>query len=98
MQETTFPEGNDPSKMPEKAVVEAEKKLLVSFSRILIAFLNGHLDLQLIAIYALQVYCFQYKYPKGEWDLLAVTNKLFSLLMYYCDYCRFTLEMVHCIV
>ncbi|CAO1435386.1 unnamed protein product [Diamesa hyperborea] len=64
-QETTFPEGNDPSKMPEKSVVEAEKKLLVSFSRILIAFLNGHLDLQLIAIYALQVYCFQYKYPKG---------------------------------
>ena len=71
LQETTFPEGNDPSKMPEKSVVEAEKKLLVSFSRILIAFLNGHLDLQLIAIYALQVYCFQYKYPKGEWDLLS---------------------------
>lgn len=96
MQETTFPEGNDPSKMPEKAVVEAEKKLLVSFSRILIAFLNGHLDLQLIAIYALQVYCFQYKYPKGEWDLLP--KSLFQLLMYYCAYCRFTLEMVHCTV
>ncbi|CAO1427783.1 unnamed protein product [Diamesa serratosioi] len=64
-QETTFPEGNDPSKAPEKAAVDSEKKLLDSFSRILVAFLNGHLDLQLIAIYALQVYCFQYKYPKG---------------------------------
>lgn len=52
-------------KLPEKMQVEAEKKLLVSFSRILNAFLSGHLDLQLITIYSLQVFCFQLDFPKG---------------------------------
>jgi translation initiation factor 4G len=66
LKESTFPEGSDPSKLPEKQQVEAEKKLLVSFSRILSAFLAKHLDLQLIAIYALQVFCFQQQFPKGK--------------------------------
>lgn len=64
-QESTFPENSDPTKLPEKQIVEAEKKLLISFSRILNAFLNGNLDLQLIAVYALQVFCFNQKFPKG---------------------------------
>jgi len=64
-QESTLPEGGDPAKLPEKNQVEAEKKLLMSFSRILNAFLTGHLDLQLIAIYSLQVFCFQHDFPKG---------------------------------
>jgi translation initiation factor 4G len=29
------------------------------------AFLNGKTNLQLIAVYALQVYCFSLKFPKG---------------------------------
>jgi translation initiation factor 4G len=66
LQESTFPEGSDASKVPEKNQVEAEKKLLVSFSRILNAFLTGHLDLQLIAIYSLQVFCFNNQFPKGK--------------------------------
>lgn len=61
-----MPENSDPTKLPEKQHVENEKKLLVSFSRILNAFLNANLDLQLIAIYALQVYCFNTQFPKGK--------------------------------
>lgn len=64
--ETTFPENTDATKVPEKHQVEAEKKLLISFSRILNAFLNGNLDLQLIAIYSLQVFCYQINFPKGK--------------------------------
>jgi translation initiation factor 4G len=67
-QETTFPENSDPLKAPEKHQVEAEKKLLISFSRILNAFLNGNVDLQLIAIYSLQVFCYQLQFPKGEFS------------------------------
>lgn len=32
------------------------------------AFLTGHLNLQLIAIYSLQVFCFQHDFPKGNFD------------------------------
>lgn len=40
--------------------------MLESYSPILNAFLSGQLELQLIAIYTLQVFCFQNQFPKGE--------------------------------
>lgn len=40
--------------------------LLEKFKPVLQAFLHDHIDLQVIAVYALQVYCYTLQFPKGE--------------------------------
>lgn len=70
MQETTLAEGIDATKNPDKILIEKEKSLLEKYCPVLNAFLNGHSDLQLVAVYALQVYCFSVEFPKGELNFI----------------------------
>lgn len=67
LQESTLQEGTDQTKNPEKALIEKEKQALQKYSAVLNAFLTNK-QLQLIAIYALQVYCHSVDFPKGEWS------------------------------
>lgn len=59
-------EGTDQSKNPDKALIEKEKQTLQKYSAVLNAFLTSA-QLQLKAIYALQVYCHSVDFPKGGW-------------------------------
>lgn len=65
MQETTLGEGIDTTKNPEKPLIEKEKGLLEKYCPVLTAFLASKSDLQLVAIYALQVFCYSKRFPKG---------------------------------
>lgn len=49
----------------EKQSVEKEMEILRKYCPVLNAFLNGNNDLQLIAIYAMQVYWYSIDFPKG---------------------------------
>lgn len=55
----------DPTKNPEKSVAEKERALLQKYCPVLDAFLHENADLQLVAIYALQVFCNSVNFPKG---------------------------------
>uniref|UniRef100_A0A6B2EBA2 Eukaryotic translation initiation factor 4 gamma 2 n=1 Tax=Phlebotomus kandelakii TaxID=1109342 RepID=A0A6B2EBA2_9DIPT len=63
-QETTMADGIDTSKHPEKALIEKERKYLEKYSPIMRCYLTSP-KLQLVAIYALQVYCYSLDFPKG---------------------------------
>jgi translation initiation factor 4G len=54
--QTTFPPNTDPSVNPDKNVVEAEKELLSKFRSVLQSYVHNNPALQLIAVYALQVF------------------------------------------
>lgn len=56
----------DITKLADKAIVDKEKLLLEKYAPVLISFLHQKIDLQLIAIYALQVFCFTVNFPKGK--------------------------------
>lgn len=58
----------------EKQSVEKEKEILRKYCPVLNAFLNGNNDLQLVAIYAMQVYWYSIDFPKGV------------LLRWFCDF------------
>lgn len=64
-QEVNFLEGNDSSAAPSKEQLEQEKQLLLSFKPVMQKFLHDHLDLQVSALYALQVHCYNMNFPKG---------------------------------
>ncbi|XP_050327461.1 eukaryotic translation initiation factor 4 gamma 2, partial [Bactrocera neohumeralis] len=64
-QETTLAEGTDTKKHPDRATIEKEESLLLKYCQILQTFLGGSNELQLIAIYALQVFCYNENFPKG---------------------------------
>ncbi|XP_046394850.1 eukaryotic translation initiation factor 4 gamma 2 isoform X1 [Ischnura elegans] len=64
-QETTLPEGAEPGCLPDKALQEKEKYLLEKFNPVLQAFLQNEINLQVVAVYALQVYCYSKQFPKG---------------------------------
>ncbi|XP_058465171.1 eukaryotic translation initiation factor 4 gamma 2 [Malaya genurostris] len=49
----------------EKQALEKEMETLKKYCPVLNAFLNGNNDLQLIAIYAMQVYWYSIDFPKG---------------------------------
>ncbi|XP_053684298.1 eukaryotic translation initiation factor 4 gamma 2 [Sabethes cyaneus] len=49
----------------DKQPVEKEKEILKKYCPVLNAFLHGNNDLQLIAIYAMQVYWYSIDFPKG---------------------------------
>lgn len=64
-QETTLGDGVDRLKNPDKLLVEKEKALLERYCPVLQQFLHDNRDLQLVAIYALQVFCYSVQFPKG---------------------------------
>lgn len=64
IQETIY-EDFDPTVLPAKAAIERELTQLRKYCPVLNAFLNGNGDLQLVAIFAMQVFCYSYNFPKG---------------------------------
>ncbi|TMS13552.1 eukaryotic translation initiation factor 4 gamma 2a [Larimichthys crocea] len=50
---------------PSKEQLEEEKQLLLSFKPVMQKFLHDHIDLQVSAMYALQVHCNAKGFPKG---------------------------------
>ncbi|KAK6630223.1 hypothetical protein RUM43_015016 [Polyplax serrata] len=63
-QETTLSEGSDPT-APEKQLTEKEKSLLEKYKPLLQSFLNESQELQVVAVYSLQVFCYSLQFPKG---------------------------------
>ncbi|XP_044737371.1 eukaryotic translation initiation factor 4 gamma 2 [Chrysoperla carnea] len=64
-QESTLREGCDPNVLPDKTYIDKERMLLERYKLVLKAFLNEHVDLQVTAVYSLQVYCYSTHFPKG---------------------------------
>ncbi|XP_018114761.1 eukaryotic translation initiation factor 4 gamma, 2 S homeolog isoform X1 [Xenopus laevis] len=50
---------------PSKEQLEQEKQLLLAFKPVMQKFLHDHVDLQVSALYALQVHCCSKIFPKG---------------------------------
>ncbi|XP_041643059.1 eukaryotic translation initiation factor 4 gamma 2-like [Cheilinus undulatus] len=50
---------------PSKEQLDEEKQLLQSFKPVMLKFLHDHIDLQVSALYALQVHCNAKGFPKG---------------------------------
>lgn len=50
---------------PSKEQLEQEKQLLLAFKPVMQKFLHDHTDLQVSALYALQVHCNACSFPKG---------------------------------
>ncbi|XP_013394414.1 eukaryotic translation initiation factor 4 gamma 2 [Lingula anatina] len=63
--QSTLADGADPAAMPEKHLVDKEKEILDKYKSILQLFLHDKLGLQLSAVYALQVHCYNKGFPKG---------------------------------
>ncbi|KFM57634.1 hypothetical protein X975_15012, partial [Stegodyphus mimosarum] len=64
-QETTLADGLDRSSVPDKNVLDKEKEMLEKFKPVFQAFLHEYPELQLVALYALQVHCYNCGFPKG---------------------------------
>ncbi|XP_073811340.1 N-acetyltransferase 1 [Musca autumnalis] len=62
---TSFPEGTDVKVCPDKATIQKEESLFENYCQILKSFLGHSIELQLLAIYALQVFCVNENFPKG---------------------------------
>ncbi|XP_037090642.1 eukaryotic translation initiation factor 4 gamma 2-like [Pollicipes pollicipes] len=76
-EQTTLAADVDRTQMPDKALQERERELLQRFRQVLQAFTHEHVQLQVTATYALQVYCYQHQFPKGM--LLRWFNLLYDL-------------------
>lgn len=50
---------------PTKEQLDQEKQLLLAFKPVMQKFLHDHVDLQVSALYALQVHCNAHAFPKG---------------------------------
>ena len=64
-EKTTGLPGADKSAQPDKSAVEQEKEMIGRFKQILHHFVAKKSSLQLVAVYALQVYCYELDFPKG---------------------------------
>ena len=62
---STLPAGADPTANPDKNLVEAEKDLLSKFRSVLQPYVHDKPTLQLVGVYALQVFCNEKNFPKG---------------------------------
>lgn len=51
---------------PSKEQLEQEKQLLLAFKPVMQKFLHDHTELQVSALYALQVHCNASTFPKGK--------------------------------
>uniref|UniRef100_W5M8G5 Eukaryotic translation initiation factor 4 gamma 2 n=2 Tax=Lepisosteus oculatus TaxID=7918 RepID=W5M8G5_LEPOC len=63
--EMSIAEGDDQLSAPSKEQLDQEKQLLLSFKPVMQKFLHDHVDLQVSALYALQVHCNNNGFPKG---------------------------------
>lgn len=52
---------------PSKEKLDEEKQLLLSFKPVMQKFLHDHINLQVSALYALQVHCNGKGFPKGTY-------------------------------
>lgn len=59
----------DTSCVADKQLQDKEKALLEKYKPVLQAFLHDRPDLQMIAIYSLQVLCYSLQFPKGKRNL-----------------------------
>ena len=59
-------EGDEQLSSPSKELLDQEKQLLLSFKPVMQKFLHEHVELQVGALYALQVHCNANGFPKGE--------------------------------
>ncbi|GAB6025992.1 Eukaryotic translation initiation factor 4 gamma 2 [Chamberlinius hualienensis] len=78
-QKTTLADGVDTSVAPDKILQEKEKELLGKYKPVFQAFLNDHVDLQVIALYTLQVHCYNNNFPKGmllRWFMLLYSDEI----------------------
>uniref|UniRef100_A0A672Z338 Eukaryotic translation initiation factor 4 gamma 2 n=1 Tax=Sphaeramia orbicularis TaxID=375764 RepID=A0A672Z338_9TELE len=64
-QELCMAEGDDQLAAPPKEQLEQEKQLLLAFKPVMQKFLHDHTELQVSALYALQVHCNASSFPKG---------------------------------
>lgn len=65
----------DSSSAPSKEQLEQEKqKLLLSFKPVMQKFYHDQVDLQVSALYALQVHCYNSNFPKGERTSIIITT------------------------
>ncbi|KAH8300194.1 hypothetical protein KR044_011325 [Drosophila immigrans] len=62
--ETTLASNLDPKEHPEKSITQKEQAMLETYSQMLQTFL-GQNELQLMALYALQLFCYNESFPKG---------------------------------
>uniref|UniRef100_A0A671LNY4 Eukaryotic translation initiation factor 4 gamma 2 n=1 Tax=Sinocyclocheilus anshuiensis TaxID=1608454 RepID=A0A671LNY4_9TELE len=58
-------EGDEQLASPSKEQLDQEKQLLLSFMPVMQKFLHNHADLQVSALYSLQVHCNANAFPKG---------------------------------
>ncbi|XP_067934245.1 eukaryotic translation initiation factor 4 gamma 2-like [Watersipora subatra] len=63
--ETSMKEEGDTTVLPSKQVQEEEKAKFLSYQEILLRFLHNSSERQAMALYALQVFCHENKFPKG---------------------------------
>ncbi|KPP59314.1 eukaryotic translation initiation factor 4 gamma 2-like [Scleropages formosus] len=63
--EMCLSEADEQLSAPTKDQLDQEKQLLLSFKPVLQKFLHDHVDLQVSALYALQVHCNASGFPKG---------------------------------
>uniref|UniRef100_A0A8B9JU60 Eukaryotic translation initiation factor 4 gamma 2 n=1 Tax=Astyanax mexicanus TaxID=7994 RepID=A0A8B9JU60_ASTMX len=59
------PETEEQLSAPSKEQLDQEKQLLLAFKPVMQKFLHDHVDLQVSALYALQVHCNAKAFPKG---------------------------------
>uniref|UniRef100_G3P4P1 Eukaryotic translation initiation factor 4 gamma 2 n=1 Tax=Gasterosteus aculeatus aculeatus TaxID=481459 RepID=G3P4P1_GASAC len=64
-QELCMTEGDEQLAAPPKELLEQEKQLLLAFKPVMQKFLHDHTELQVSALYALQVHCNASAFPKG---------------------------------
>lgn len=64
--ELGLPEGDEQLSSPSKEQLDQEKQLLLAFKPVMQKFLHDHTDLQVSALYALQVHCNTNAFPKGN--------------------------------
>ncbi|XP_065812704.1 eukaryotic translation initiation factor 4 gamma 2b [Labrus bergylta] len=64
-QELCVAEGDEQLAAPSKEQLEQEKQLLLAFKPVMQKFLHDHTQLQVSALYALQVHCNTSTFPKG---------------------------------
>lgn len=55
----------DKTVLPDKAVQEQEKITFSAYQDIMLRFLHQSQHRQMIALYALQVFCYEHEFPKG---------------------------------
>eukprot|EP00918_Siedleckia_nematoides_P107240 GHVU01233822.1.p1 GENE.GHVU01233822.1~~GHVU01233822.1.p1 ORF type:complete len:753 (+),score=145.13 GHVU01233822.1:752-3010(+) len=67
----------DPAPLPDKTLLEKEKEKMTKYQSLLQMYMQDNIQLQLVALYTLQVFCYDHKFPKGL--LLRMFVQLYDL-------------------